>query len=236
MRYPYLFDDVNVLKNLASIKDADLLQKAETDITNITMSCVYNFKYTKFNIDTLCNIHKTIFGLIYEWAGQFRTIQMVKYETLLGGHSVLYSHPKDIKKELDSTMKEINKLKVTASNKHDIVFILTRIVAAIWKIHPFREGNTRTVIAFTVLLAKHLGFEINYSILKENASYVRNSLVMASNGIYSKFEYLERIFFDAILHENIDDLDIEKNKISKYETIGNYNIKDYKEQPHEYKK
>ena len=59
---------------------------------------------------------------------------------------------------------------------------------------------------------------------------------MASNGIYSKFEYLERIFYDAILHENIDDLDIEKNKISKYETIGNYNIIDYKEQPHEYKK
>ena len=43
-------------------------------------------------------------------------------------------------------------------------------------------------------LAKHLGFEVDYSILKENASYVRNSLVMASNGIYSKFEYLERIF------------------------------------------
>ena len=30
--------------------------------------------------------------------------------------------------------------------------------------------------------------------------YKRQSLVWASQGIYSKYEYLERIFFDAILH------------------------------------
>lgn len=33
MRDPYLYDDVNVLKNLAGIKDAELLRKAEADIT-----------------------------------------------------------------------------------------------------------------------------------------------------------------------------------------------------------
>ncbi len=236
MRDPYLYKDINVLRNLANIKDEKLLQKAEADITDITMCYVYNIKYLKFDVETLCDIHKTIFGFIYDWAGEFRIIQIVKYEPVLGGLSVDYTHPKDIKKELNSVMKEINKLKVTANNKKEIVFKLIRIIAAIWKIHPFREGNTRTVVAFSILLARHLGFTVDHNILKQNSSYVRNSFVMASIGIYSKFEYLDRIFFDTILHEDINEIYKENNNSSKYETIGNYNIKDYKEQPHEYKK
>ena len=38
MRDPYLYDDVNVLKNLADIKDSELLRKAEADITGLSMA------------------------------------------------------------------------------------------------------------------------------------------------------------------------------------------------------
>jgi cell filamentation protein len=88
---------------------------------------------------------------------------------------------------------------------------------------------------FSILLARHLGFTVDHNILKQNSSYVRNSLVMASNGIYSKFDYLDRIFFDAILHEDISDIDNINNLSSKYESIEIYNVKDYKDQQHEYR-
>ena len=71
-----------------------------------------------------------------------------------------------IKKELDAVMKEIKKLKRTENNDRDIVFRLERIIASIWQIHPFREGNTRACIVFTVLLAKHLGFEVKHELFK----------------------------------------------------------------------
>lgn len=45
MRDPYLYDDANVLINRAGIKDADLLRKAEADITNLTMTAIYEQKY-----------------------------------------------------------------------------------------------------------------------------------------------------------------------------------------------
>ncbi len=237
MRDPYLFDDADVLKNRADIKDTELLRKAEADITNLAMSAIYEQEYEKFNIDTLCDIHRTIFGQIYDWAGDFRTIQMVKYEEVLGGDTVRYAHPKDIKKELTATMKEIGKLKRNGNNDFDVVFRLVRIIAAIWHTHPFREGNTRTVIVFAVLLAKHLGFEVEHELFKEHSAYVRNALVWGAQGIYSKYEYLERIFFDAILHEDgISDNETDDNKTSKYEKIGDYKVKDYVERPHEYKK
>lgn len=236
MRDPYLFDDVDVLKNRANIKDAQLLRKAEADITNLAMSAIYEREYEKFNIETLCDIHRSIFGQIFEWAGEFRTIQMVKYEEVLGGDTVRYAYPKDIKKELSTTMKEINKLKRNGNNDRDVVFRLVRIIAAIWQTHPFREGNTRTIVVFAVLLAKHLGFDVNHELFREHSSYVRNALVWGSQGIYSIFEYLEKIFYDAILHEDDTNVATADDKSSKYEKIGDYKVKDYVERPHEYKR
>ena len=67
MRDPYLYDDVDVLKNLANIKDAELLRTAEADITNLAMTAIYNKRYDKFSADTLCDIHRTIFGQIYDF-------------------------------------------------------------------------------------------------------------------------------------------------------------------------
>ena len=66
MRDPYLYEDVDVLKNRANIKDAELLRTAEADITNLAMTAIYDRKYDKFNLDTLLDIHRTIFGQIYE--------------------------------------------------------------------------------------------------------------------------------------------------------------------------
>ena len=236
MRDPYLYDDVDVLKNLANIKNVELLRTAEADITNLAMTAIYNKKYDKFNADTLCDIHRTIFGQIYDWGGEYRTIMMTKPEDVLGGDTVRYAYPKEIKKQLAETMKEVGKLKRTGDNDRDIVFRLTRIISAIWQTHPFREGNTRTVIVFAVLLAKSLGFEVDHELFKEHSSYVRNALVWASQGMYSEYQYIERIFFDAILHEDNTSEDITSEKSSKYEKIGDYKVKDYVERPHEYKK
>lgn len=235
MRDPYLYDDVDVLKNTAGIKDESLLRKAEADLTGIAMAAVYNFKYDKFDTETLCDIHRVVFGQLFEWAGEYRTIQMVKYEEVLGGDTVRYAYPDEIKKQLNAAMKELSKLKRGKMSDSETVFRLVRIIAQIWQIHPFREGNTRTVIVFAVLLAKHLGFKVNHELFKINASYVRNALVWASQGIYSKYEYLERIFFDAILNEAAPTSGESKNSSGKYESIGGYKVKNYKEKPHIYK-
>ena len=88
MRDPYLYEDVDVLRNRANIKDYELLRKAEADITNLAMTAIYEREYAKFNTETLCDIHRTIFGQIYDWGGEFRTIQMTKSEVVLGGDTV----------------------------------------------------------------------------------------------------------------------------------------------------
>ena len=229
---PYLYEDVPVLKNLPGIKDGDELKRVEGDLTRMSMGIVYAREYDKFNTETLCDIHRTIFGGLYEWAGEFRTIPIMKAEEVLGGDSVRYAYPSEIKKQLDMASKEITRIKPTA-NKKEIVFKIVRITAAIWQTHPFREGNTRSVVAFSVLLAAKLGVQLDYELFANHAAYVRNALVWCTQGIYSIYDYLERIYFDAA--RLLDDQPEQMTSRQKdYSTIEGYRVADYKEQPHTY--
>jgi len=233
MRDPYLYDDVPVLRNNGNIKNAEELKKAEGDITKFSMSIAYSTEFEKFNTETLCEIHKIIFGGIYSFAGKFRTIQMTKSEKILGGDTVRYAYPNNIKIELDSASKEISKLK-SAENKKDLLFKLVRITASLWQTHPFREGNTRAVVSFSVLLAANLGINLDYEQLEKNAAYVRNSLVWGSQGLYSKFEYLEKIYYDAAnMIDKISD-EAQKAQTKDYTVVNGYHVADYKEMPHIY--
>ena len=229
---PYLYDDVPVLKNLSGIKNSDELKKVEGDLTRMSMAIAYAKDYEKFNTQTLCDIHRTIFGGLYEWAGEFRTIPIMKPEEVLGGDTVRYASPGEIKKQLDMASKEIAKLKPTMARK-DLVFKIVRITGAIWQTHPFREGNTRSVVAFSVLLAAKLGVELNYDLFAKHAAYVRNALVWCTQGMYSIYDYLEQIYFDAAdLLDDEPEQGVSKQK--DYSVIEGYCVADYKEQPHTY--
>ena len=231
-RDPYLYDDIDILKNIPGVKTAEELKRIEGDLTKVTMGIVYAQDYAKFNTGTLCQIHRTIFGSLFDWAGEFRTIHLYKREELLGGDTVRYAQPQDIKKELAAASKEISKLKLNEDPK-TLVFKIVRITASIWHTHPFREGNTRTVVAFSVLLAAKFGIQMDYALFEKHASYVRNALVWCTQGIYSKFEYLEQIYYDAAGLINVE-IPSAETKNNKYSSIGKYQVSDYKEQPHIY--
>jgi len=232
VRDPYLYDDFDVLRNLGDIRDAEELRRAEGDVTRHTMAMVYAHPFAKFNTETLREIHRIIFDHLFAWAGEFRTISLIKQEEVLGGDTVRYAYPNQIKKELDEASREIAKLK-KSEPQQDLLFKLVRIAAKIWQTHPFREGNTRTVISFIVLLATHLQIEFDYSLLEKHAAYVRNALVWASQGMYAKPEYLERIFFDAA-GVAVEGDRPEMNAPKDYTHIEGYYVADYKEQPHKY--
>lgn len=232
MKDPYLYDDIAVLKNKGNIKDTEKLREAEANVTKYSMTVIYEQNFKKFNTSTISLINQIIFGDLFEWAGDFRTIQISKAESVLGGDTVKYAHPNQIKKELDEISKEIAKLK-KGDDKRELMFKIVRITARLWQIHPFREGNTRTIISFAILLAKHLETELNYALFEKHAAYVRNSCVWATQGIYSKFEYLENIFYNAagLLNETKEVADA---PIKDYTIVNGYYIADYKETPHTY--
>ena len=64
--------------------------------------------------------------------------------------------------------------------------------------------------------------------------YVRNALVWASRGMYAKHEYLESIFFEAILQESEEQETPSASSADLYQYIGDYDVGAYQEQAHVY--
>ena len=153
----YCYPDSNVLKNKLNIRDNKLLKTAEEEITLIKqMELLKNPIKGNFSKAHLMNIHKFIFEDIYPFAGKIRREQISKADTL-------FYPPNLIDRELDKVfakIKEKNMLKETDEEK--VFDNLAYVMAELNIIHPFREGNGRSIREFIRLMAKRMGYDLNW--------------------------------------------------------------------------
>ena len=224
---PYLYPNTNVLKNKFDIKDADKLSEVENDLVYIKLFEVSDFLENRsFNTATLKALHRYLFEDIYTWAGEFRTINIRKYERVLPGASVEYYDYTTITKELRKAIEDLSSVEWSKMSLLEKASVFSRSFARIWQINPFREGNTRTITTFMLGFARQHGIDIDGELLAKYNAYVRDSLVMASIGEYSEFDHLERIVLDAMggIKTEIPDETIRQ---ASYTHINEYNVKDY---------
>ena len=153
----YCYPSSNVLKNKLNIRDNKLLKTAEEEITLIKqMELLKNPIKGNFSKAHLMNIHKFIFEDIYSFAGKIRREQISKADTM-------FYPPNLIDRELDKVfakIKEKNMLKETDEEK--VFDNLAYVMAELNIIHPFREGNGRSIREFIRLMAKRMGYDLNW--------------------------------------------------------------------------
>lgn len=204
MRDIYLYEDCNVLRNRLNIKDRALLDDAEADyVTYRLKEIAINPLPGAYNYEHLLKIHQYIFQDLYEWAGQPRKLNIYKEEPILGGISIDYSDWVTIAKDTENVLTEMGKKLWNSMLLHEAATHFADSMAKLWRIHPFREGNTRTVVTFCCQYADEIGLNPNRKLFEDNAQYVRTALV-AYNAVFddlgdlSKKEYLIKIVQDAI--------------------------------------
>lgn len=231
----YLYEDCKVLKNLLNIKDEKELDLAEAELSRANMMFLYDEGFADFSTEGIALIHKKLFGDVYEWAGKFRVINIQKREELLAGKSVWYTNCDNIEIELNNAWNEINGIKWKDYSKEEFVELIAKHFATLWQIHPFREGNTRTIAMLMAFFVEHYGYYFDHDLISQSSGYFRDALVMASLDQFSEYEHLEKILNDAICTEPIEDADAEiQNEPSRKEKYEKYKTKDYKPVPHEY--
>lgn len=204
MKDLYLYPNTEILVNKFDIKDIEKLNSLEADFTSSRLKDIIQNGITgDFNLEHLLQFHYTIFQDIYYWAGETRTIDIEKPEPALGGISIEYSKFENIKLNIISILNKMKSTKWDELSINETAIIFSKNMAQLWKVHPFREGNTITIITFCCHYAEKEGFTLDTDLLKDNSDYVRNALVAASAvfhdlGDRSKTEYLIRIIKDAI--------------------------------------
>lgn len=229
MKDPYIYENSDVLINKANLQDKKKLDEFENRMTNLALVLLYSDPITITTVYDIFKIHAVLFENVYSWAGNPRTINISKNEPILTGLSVEYTPHKEIMKELDTLDIFFKHQHWNEMAKDDFIHIYTRLITKLWQIHPFREGNTRTISSFAFLLLKQYGYPYNPAVIKENAKYFRNALVMASIKEHSEYHYLQKILTDVI------EIHIDKSSTTKYKIIGDYNVDEYEYEYHKLK-
>lgn len=167
MKDPYEQQN-GTLKNKLGITNYDELNAAERDIAYVKLLNAESVMKSKCDVTLLKDIHKHIFEDIFEWAGEFRTVPVYKEEVVIPGISLEYAAPKDINKRLNQCLDEMNSANWQNMKVDDLSKQFVSYLAKIWRVHPFRDGNTRTTLTFANIFAREHGFEMDMSTILDN--------------------------------------------------------------------
>lgn len=152
------YPNTTVLINKLGIQDQSELNSVERQFVLLKSSQAEQetiFKNIDFNFYK--ELHKQLFGDLYEWAGTVRSMNISKKGTV-------FCNFEDI--ERIGTLKfqrlaEQNYLKELTKSR--FIDELTEFYHDINMLHPFREGNGRTLRLFITLLVRNAGYTLNFS-------------------------------------------------------------------------
>jgi len=154
---PYLYPGTNVLKNLRGLTDPGFLERFEARRTHRRIAELIDTPVAgRFDVAHLKAIHRNIFQDVYEWAGQFRTVNISKGGHLFGLAGFLEPALRQILEELASEnyLADLD----AAGFAGRAAWFLGELNAA----HPFREGNGRTQREFMREVGLRAGHYIDW--------------------------------------------------------------------------
>jgi cell filamentation protein len=155
---PLCYAGTTVLQNKLDIRDQSELDEFEVAVFITRANEPWpdgNFDFSHYKA-----LHFQLFQDVYEWAGEVRTIR-------IGKGSNWFCYPEYINREMTRIFDALHKdgLLIGASAT-DFAQKAAHVLAEINAVHPFREGNGRTQLAFLAMLAEHNGLTFNADILE----------------------------------------------------------------------
>lgn len=187
--------------------DINVQKEKECDLVSLRIAQLLEDKSFGFSPITLKNIHKYLFKDIYNFAGSYRNYNITKKEEILNGDTVKYVNYQDIESYFDYDFKEEKDFDYSKLNNDELIKHIAKFTSSIWQVHPFGEGNTRTVAVFVEKYLNNMGFNVNNEMFKDKSLYFRNALVRSNYGnipknIYPTFDYLVMFFENLLQNKN----------------------------------
>jgi cell filamentation protein len=161
---PYVYPN-GTLKNKLSIMDYEELRQEEYKRLKDKVISTQFVHSRRLDSSLLLAIHKYIFDELFDWAGKFRIITLFKAEDyFIPGLSINYSKPTEIEFELKREINCLNSIRWSELSFDEIAVELATQMARIWKIHPFRDGNTRAILGFLKVFSDEHELNIDISV------------------------------------------------------------------------
>jgi cell filamentation protein len=169
---PYTDPVTGVLLNKLGLGTAAELEAAEREITHAALILLGESPvHPGYDLPHVCAIHRRIFGDIYGWAGQIRTVGIAK-ESLF----CLPQHIETSAAEIFRALRSENCLRDL--DRETFVARLAYYLGEVNAVHPFREGNGRTQRAFFEQLARDAGYTLAWQHLDAARNIEASAAIM----------------------------------------------------------
>lgn len=142
---PYCYKGTNVLRNIPDLRDPAAVQRFET--VAVTQRADEPLPHGRFTVSHYCTIHRHLFQDVYRWAGRFRYVRISKA-------SSMFCYPENIAAEMRKLFAGLTRQRhLRGLTALAFAVQAAHFLAELNAIHPFREGNGRSQMAFLTLLA-----------------------------------------------------------------------------------
>ena len=177
-KFPYTYRGTKTLINKFGILNPDALERVVRAITGLRVEMLRNSPIEgNFDLEHLCKIHRYLFQDVYDWAGNLREVDFkrngmtnpLKHLSKVG-FDFTKSKPvgppfyrvDQIVPEAISTFDELRREHHLKNlTQHNFADRLTYFLSQLYIIHPFRDGNGRTIRAFLGQLANESGWSFD---------------------------------------------------------------------------
>lgn len=151
----YCYPNSNVLVNKLNIHDNKKLATVERKLVLLKLYTLrQNNNIEKFDIHHFLSIHKFLFEDIYPFAGKIRSEDIAK-------DSFRFAKWEYIEDQLNELLSKLSKDNLKNLNKEDMSKKLAYYMSELNVLHPFREGNGRTIREFIRELAYVNGYSLD---------------------------------------------------------------------------
>lgn len=182
------YEGTSCLINKFGIKDEVILKELETTITlNKITEYSLNPLFYSFDVQHYKSIHRYLFGDIYDWAGEYRTVDMSKKGTI-------FAEAENVENLMSNCFKRLNDKNLFQGLKFDdFIDDFVDFYCVTNMIHPFREGNGRTQRVFLTQFINKNGYDIDFFEIDTDELMI--ATIQSANGVT---DYLKDIFKYAI--------------------------------------
>lgn len=221
--YKEIEEELNHYYKDINSNDSEKVASRECDIVSTRIMEILSDQSFTFSPIYLKLIHRTLFDGVFQgkmanYVGMFRDFNITKSEAILNGDTVIYGNYKDLMDYLQYDFEVESSIDYSKLSRIEQIKRLSKFTSSIWQVHPFCEGNTRTIAVFIQKYLISMGWDVNNDMFKDNSLYFRNSLVLSNysnmkNNVAVNFDYLHS-FYNELIGEK-------ENKLKEMSRIFN---------------
>jgi cell filamentation protein len=158
---PYCYRGTSVLRNLGDVTDWAELEQFEAAMLEVRSA--EPIPTGAFDAAHYRALHHHLFQDVYDWAGQYRTIRIAK-------NDAMFCYPEHIQGQMDELFEQLkNAAFQPCVASETFIPASAQFLADLNAIHPFREGNGRTQLAFLFLLGERAGCHLDMTRIRPKA-------------------------------------------------------------------